>query len=122
MSLKERAEKLKNDISAVFLAWKDPRTPFWAKLLAALTVAYALSPIDLSPDFIPVLGYLDDLLLLPGLVALCVRLIPPEVMADCRERARDLWKDGKPKKGYYALPIAAVWALVLYLVLRAVFS
>lgn len=122
MSLKERAEKLKNDISAVFLAWKDPRTPFWAKLLAALTVAYALSPIDLIPDFIPVLGYLDDLLLLPGLVALCVRLIPPEVMADCRERARDLWKDGKPKKWYYALPIAAVWALVLYLVLRAVFS
>ena len=122
MSLKERAEKLKNDISAVFLAWKDPRTPFWAKLLAALTVAYALSPIDLIPDFIPVLGYLDDLLLLPGLVALCVRLIPPEVMADCRERARDLWKDGKPKKWYYALPIAAVWARVLYLVLRAVVS
>ena len=118
MTLKERASKLKRDIPAVFLALKDKRTPVTAKILAALTVAYALSPIDLIPDFIPVLGYLDDVLLLPGLVALTVKLIPSEVFADCRVRAEGMWQNGRPKKWYYALPIVAVWALVIWLVVR----
>ena len=116
MTLKQRASALKRDIPAVFLALKDKRTPIAAKILAALTVAYALSPVDLVPDFIPVLGYLDDVLLLPGLVALTVKLIPSEVFADCRVRAEGMWQNGRPKKWYYALPIAAVWALVIWLV------
>ena len=76
MNLKERAQRLKSDIPAVFIALKDRETPWYAKLLATITVGYALSPIDLIPDFIPVLGYLDDFIVLPALVALTIRLIP----------------------------------------------
>lgn len=121
MTLRERAAGLKTDIPAVYLALKSRDTPWPAKVLAALTVAYALSPIDLIPDFIPVLGYLDDLLLLPGLAALTIRLIPAEVFARCRVQAQGMWEGGRPKKWYYALPVAAVWLLVLWLVLAAIF-
>lgn len=120
MRLKERAKQLKIDIPAVFLALKAKETPMIAKILAGITIAYALSPIDLIPDFIPVIGYLDDILLLPCLIALTVRLIPPELFAEYRVRAEGLWADGKPKKWYYALPIAALWLFVLYLIFRAV--
>ncbi|MEG1777917.1 MAG: YkvA family protein [Angelakisella sp.] len=120
MTLKERAAKLKIDIPAVFLALRHAKTPWYAKILAAVTVCYALSPIDLIPDFIPVLGYLDDVIILPTLIALVVRLIPREVFAECRENAQNLWKNGKPKKWYYAIPILLVWVLAVLLVLRAV--
>lgn len=119
--MKERAAALKRDIPAVFLALKAKGTPLIAKILAGVTVAYALSPIDLIPDFVPVLGYLDDVLLLPGLVALTVKLIPREVLAECREQAQGMWQDGRPKKWYYALPIAAVWVLAALLVVNAFF-
>lgn len=82
MTLKERAASLKRDIPAVFLALKSKETPLTAKILALITVAYALSPIDLIPDCIPVLGYLDDVLLLPGLIGLTVKRIPGDVLAD----------------------------------------
>lgn len=121
MSLKSRAAKLKTEIPALFLALRDKRTPVGAKILAFLTVAYALSPVDLVPDFIPVLGYLDDLLILPGLAALTVRLIPPDVLDDCRARAGGMWADGKPKKWYYALPIVLVWALVVFVIVKLIF-
>ena len=120
MTLKERAKQLKTDIPAVFLALKKRETPWTAKLLAALTIGYALSPIDLIPDFIPVLGYLDDLIILPAMVALTVRLVPAEVMAACRAEAEGLWKDGKPKRWYYAIPIVLVWLLVVFLIFRAI--
>ena len=122
MDLKARAKQLKTDLPAVFLALKRKETPWTAKALAALTVGYALSPIDLIPDFIPVLGYLDDLILLPALVALTIRLIPAEVLASCRAEAEGLWKDGKPKRWYYAIPIVLFWLLVLFLILRAVLA
>lgn len=79
MNIKERAKELKYDIPAVFIALKDKNTPLIAKIIAGLTVGYALSPIDLVPDFIPILGYLDDVILLPALVALTIKLIPEEV-------------------------------------------
>ena len=119
MTLKDRAKKLKRDVPAVFLALKDGETPLPAKILAAVTVAYALSPVDLIPDFIPVLGYLDDVLLLPGMVALTVKLIPPEVLADCRRKAQGMWQDGRPQKWYYSLPILAVWVLALIVLIKA---
>ena len=118
--LKDRAKKLKTDIPAVFLALKDKRTPWYAKVFAALTVAYALSPIDLIPEFIPFFGYLDDLVILPLLVALTVKFIPPELFAEYRTKAEDLWQGGKPKKWYYAIPIVLVWALIIFLIIKAI--
>ncbi len=122
MKLKEKAKQLKTDIPALFLAIKRKETPIMAKILAGLTLAYALSPIDLIPDFIPVLGYLDDLIILPVMVYLTVKLIPKDVLNECRAQAENLWIDGKPKKWYFALPVILVWALIIFFVLRAVLS
>ncbi len=121
MNLKERAKQLKTDIPAVFLALKHKDTPLGAKILAAITVAYALSPIDLIPDFIPVIGYLDDLLILPVLVVWTIKLIPPEVMAECREKSAGLWDNGKPKKWYYAIPIVIFWLIIIFLIVKTIF-
>ena len=121
-SLKEKAKQLKTDIPAVFLALKDKKTPWYAKLFAALTVGYALSPIDFIPDFIPVLGDLDDLILLPLLVALTVKFIPKDVFEEYKKQAQGMWKDGKPEKWYYAIPIFLVWILLIFLILKAVIN
>ncbi|WP_101908604.1 YkvA family protein [Marasmitruncus massiliensis] len=120
MNLKERAKKLKTDIPAVFIAMKKKETPIGAKIIAGLTVTYALSPIDLIPDFIPVLGYIDDIILLPALVALTIRMIPSDVFDACREEAEGIWSAGKPKRWYYALPILVVWLLIVFLVVKAI--
>ena len=118
-SLKAWAKRIKRDGVTLWFAGKHPRTPWYAKALGVFVVAYALSPIDLIPDFIPVLGYLDDLLLLPGLTALTVKLIPLSVWQDCRARAAGLWADGRPKRWWYALPIVLLWALIVFLIARA---
>ena len=120
MSLKEKAKQLKTDIPAVYLALNDKKTPWYAKLFAALTVVYALSPIDFIPDFIPILGYLDDLIILPSLVALTVKFIPKDVFDEYRKQAQDIWKDGKPKKWYYAVLIIFVWVLIIVLIVKAI--
>lgn len=120
MTLKEKAKKLKKDIPAVFLALKHSSTPVAAKITAGITIAYALSPIDLIPDFIPVLGYLDDIILLPALVALTVKLIPENVMEECRKEAEGMWQNGKPKKWYFALPVIAVWAVLLLIIIKII--
>ena len=116
--LAARARKLKTDVPALFLCMKDSETPVIAKILAGLTLTYALSPIDLIPDFIPVLGYLDDMILLPAMVALTIRLIPPAVFARCRIEAEGLWANGKPGKWYFAIPIVLFWCVILFLILR----
>ena len=85
--LKSRARALKNEAFAIYLAAKDPRTPWYAKVLIFFVVAHTFSPIDLIPDFIPVLGYLDDLIITPLGIALAVRMIPPEVLEEARARA-----------------------------------
>ena len=85
--LKSRARTLKKEVYAIASAARDPRTPWYAKALIFLTVAYALSPIDLIPDFVPVLGYLDDLLIVPAGIWLAIRLIPAEVMEEARATA-----------------------------------
>jgi len=86
--LRQKTEDLKQETYALFLAYRDPRVPWYAKAVAATTVAYAVSPIDLIPDFIPVIGYLDDLVLVPLGIALAVRLIPADIMNECRKKAR----------------------------------
>lgn len=120
MNLKERAKKLKTDIPAIFLVLKDPDTPFSAKMVAGITVAYALSPIDLIPDFIPVLGYVDDILLLPALIAWTIRLVPKDILEKNRKLAEGMWQDGRPKKWYYAVPIVLLWLILLWIVVKAI--
>ena len=120
MDLKARARQLKRDVPAVFLALRDKRTPIIAKVIAAITVGYALSPVDLIPDFVPVLGYLDDVILLPALIALTIRLIPAEVFEQCRRDSEYLWADGKPKRWYFAIPIILIWMLIIGLIVKAV--
>jgi len=120
MNLKERAKKLKTDIPAVFIAMKKRETPWPAKICAGATILYALSPIDLIPDFVPVLGYLDDLIILPAMIALTVKLIPPAIFKKAQIESEGLWENGKPKKWYYALPIAVIWLLIVFLIARAV--
>lgn len=119
MDLKSRAKKLKTDIPALFLALKDKNTPLPAKIFAGITVIYALSPIDFIPDFIPVIGYLDDLILLPLLVALTIRFLPKDILEKHRKQAEGMWQDGKPEKWYYAIPIAIVWILIVFLIVKA---
>jgi uncharacterized membrane protein YkvA (DUF1232 family) len=99
---------------------KRKETPWYAKVLAGIAVAYALSPIDLIPDFIPVLGLLDDVILLPILVAATVKLIPKDVFADCRMQSVKMWTDGKPKKWIYALPIIIFWLLIAFVIVKAI--
>ena len=121
MNLRERATRLKVDVPTVFLALNDHDTPLIAKIFAGITVAYALSPIDLIPDFIPVLGYLDDLLLLPALIALTLKLIPREVSERCRRQAEHLWEAGTPKKWVYAVPVLLVWMIFLWVAVKTIF-
>lgn len=120
MDLKARAKKLKTDIPAIFLALKDKETSIMAKILATITVVYALSPVDLVPDFIPVLGYLDDVILLPMLVALTIKFIPQDVLERNRKLAEGMWQDGKPKKWYYAIPVVIIWILIITIIVKVI--
>ncbi len=120
MNIKERAKRLMADIPAVFLAMRRRETPLFAKALAVVVVAYALSPVDLIPDFIPVIGLLDDVILLPALIALMIKIIPAEVFAECRTEAEGMWSNGKPQKWYYALPVILIWCLLIFVVIKAV--
>ena len=115
-SLKERAKELKQFTLVAYYAARDPRTPFVARVLALLVAAYALSPIDLIPDFIPVLGYLDDIVLVPLGLALVIRLLPEPVLASARERAQRAAE--RPTSKLAAAVIVAVWLLVLFLLGR----
>ena len=108
MDFKEKAKMIKSYVPALFLAMKRKDTPLIAKILAGFTVGYALSPIDLIPDFVPVLGYLDDL------IVLTVKLIPSEIIEECKVEAEGLWKDGKPKKWYYAIPIVIFYIQLIW--------
>ncbi len=121
MEQKEKLRQLAEDIPALCLAMKEKDTPFLAKILAGTAVVYALSPIDLIPDFIPVIGYLDDLILLPLLVALTLKLIPDETFERCREQARQMYQQGMKKHWYYMLPIILIWAILILLVGKLLF-
>lgn len=118
MGLKDRARKLKSDIPAVYIALKKKETPVIAKVFAMITIIYALSPIDLIPDFIPVIGLLDDIILLPILIAITIKFIPEEILSQCRIEAENLWISGKPKRWYFAIPILLVWIVLIFLTLK----
>jgi uncharacterized membrane protein YkvA (DUF1232 family) len=107
--LKGWARRLKAELYALYLAYRDPRVPLYARVFAAVVVGYAFSPIDLIPDPIPVLGYLDDLVLIPLGIALSVRMIPEPVLAECREKASRLSAGSRPVNRVAAGAIVAVW-------------
>lgn len=108
-SLKQAARQLKKETYAVYLASKHQRLSWYARALAGVTVAYAFSPIDLIPDFIPILGYLDDLIIVPLGIWLVLKMIPPEVLAECREKAAAEIELGKPINRAAAAVIIAIW-------------
>lgn len=118
--LRQRASHLKRETYALALAYRDPRTPWHAKLWAACVVAYAVSPIDLIPDFIPVLGFLDDLILLPMGIALAIRLIPAEVLAECRTKAAAEMQEGS--SWIAAAVVIAIWVVLVLIVVNALFN
>lgn len=107
--LKSQARRLKAETFALYLAARHPATPWYAKLLIAGIVAYAFSPIDLIPDFVPVLGYLDDLVLIPLGILLAVRLVPPPVLAECRGKATEMAANGRPVSRTAGFVIAGIW-------------
>ena len=114
---KERARQLRIDVYAIYLAYKDPRVPAYARIFAACVVAYAFSPIDLIPDPIPVLGYLDDLVLVPLGVWLALKMIPAPVLAECREKAAETMSRGMPVNRAAAVVIIAIWVALFILAL-----
>jgi uncharacterized membrane protein YkvA (DUF1232 family) len=125
--LRRWAGEVQGDVIALYLAMRDPRVPWYAKLLAVIVVSYALSPIDLIPDFIPVLGYLDDLLFVPLGILLVIRLIPDPVMNDLRHRAREQLSRPRPCSLVVAAVVVLVWiaavaVLAMVLLPREIYS
>lgn len=107
--LKNAARKMKQNVSVLYCAYRDARTPWYAKAFAASVVAYAFSPVDLIPDFIPVLGYMDELILIPLGVALALKMIPEPVLADSRSKAEEMQEQGKPRYWTAGLVIILIW-------------
>ena len=116
--LRRRARALKRDTLTLYLACRDPRTPWYARAFTAAVVAYALSPIDLIPDFVPVLGYLDDLVLVPLGLAIAIRMVPDAVLIDCRAKAAAI--DARPSDRRAVAVIVLIWLLAALLVIAFV--
>ncbi len=114
ISCKTQAKRLRNELCALYFAARDPRTPWYTKVFAAFIIGYALSPIDLIPDFIPVLGYLDDLIIVPAGIALLIKIIPNGVLQECREKAHS--QPISIKRNWVAgTIIILVWLLLIYI-------
>jgi uncharacterized membrane protein YkvA (DUF1232 family) len=116
--LKQRARQLKAEAKVLIEVYKDVRTPLIAKMVIAVTVGYLLSPIDLIPDFIPVLGLLDDLILIPVLISLSFKLIPQHIIAEAKDRIKNDTKPLKKSNWLFAVVIIGIWILLLYVAFR----
>ncbi|MBL8077331.1 MAG: DUF1232 domain-containing protein [Anaerolineales bacterium] len=106
---KEKARQIKVEVYALYLAYRDPRVPLYGRIFTACVVAYAFSPIDLIPDFIPIIGYLDDLILIPLGIKIALSMVPKEVMEESREKARELLGTGKPVNWVAGMMIILIW-------------
>lgn len=118
-SWKEKAKRLKTEIYALYLAYRDPRVPWYAKVFIAAIVGYALCPLDLIPDFIPVLGYIDDIILIPAGITLVLKMIPQDVLEECREKARS---ESFGKRGHWvaAVVIVLIWLVAIYVTVKII--
>jgi uncharacterized membrane protein YkvA (DUF1232 family) len=119
MKWQEKVRQLKTEVYVLYLALKDRRTPWYAKALSAVVVAYALSPVDLIPDFIPVLGYIDDLILIPAGIYLTFKLIPDDILEEHRQKAKTASFNSRTKWVAAAI-VVLIWLLVLYLIIKAI--
>jgi len=108
---KQRTNQLKIEIYAIYLAYKDPRVPWYAHIFVACVVGHTFSPIDLILDPIPILGYLDDLILIPLGILLVLKMIPKEVMVECRERSQKIMRQNKPVNRIAAVVIIMIWII-----------
>lgn len=124
VALKQRAHALKREAYALYIAARDPRVPWYARLFMGLVLAHTFSPIDLIPDFIPVLGYLDDLIVTPLGIALALKMIPAEVMTDARGQAEMLLQQGRPISRAGAIMVVMIWlviiAVIVWSIVRAI--
>jgi len=119
-SWKAKSKQFKTEIVALYLASKHPGTPWYAKALAVLIIGYALSPIDLIPDFIPVLGYLDDFIIVPAGIALLIKIIPGDILEECRAKAQSDVLNRKSKNWVAGVIIIFIWLLAIYLILSLI--
>lgn len=119
--LKAWAKALKRKIFVLYLAYKDPRVSWYAKVFAICVVAYAFSPIDLIPDFIPILGYLDDIILVPLGIMLALKMIPKDVITECELKAQEMLSKGKPKNWIAGSIILVIWFLILIWILKMIY-
>ncbi|OHD11500.1 MAG: hypothetical protein A2086_04975 [Spirochaetes bacterium GWD1_27_9] len=121
--LKEKAKQLKSDTYALFLAYKDKRVKWYAKIFIIIVISYALSPIDLIPDFIPILGLLDDIILVPLGIYFALKMIPQDIMEECREKARIyLENNKKPKNWIVGIIIILIWILFLFIGIKFIIN
>ena len=121
-SIKEKIKRIKEDIVILYIAMRRKDTPLMAKIIVWLTVAYALSPIDLIPDFIPVVGYLDDFLILPFLIFISFKMIPKNIVEQCRSEAKRAINGKEEKKYIYAIPVIFIWIIVIIIILKIVLN
>lgn len=120
--IKAWAKKLKRNIFVLYLAYKDERVPWYAKLFTACVVAYAFSPIDLIPDFIPVLGYLDDVIIIPLGIMFALKMIPNEVLSACEVKAEEMMKNGKPKNWVAGSFIILIWSILIFWIMIKIYK
>jgi len=118
--MKAKSQAMKSNLVIIYLAFKHHRTPWYAKAIIVLVVSYALSPIDLIPDFIPVLGYLDDLILVPAGIALAIKLIPDDVISECRE-SRNMPSDIRMHGILVGVIIILIWVVILGMVIKTLY-
>jgi uncharacterized membrane protein YkvA (DUF1232 family) len=119
--IKQISKKIKKEIGALYLACKKPNVPLYAKIISILVVGYALSPIDLIPDFIPVLGYIDDLILIPLGIYFAIKLVPNDIMNECRVQAENIFTEGKPKNWIAGGIIISFWVIVIaYMLIKLI--
>jgi uncharacterized membrane protein YkvA (DUF1232 family) len=118
--LKEKAKQITHNLSILYIACKRKDVPMLAKVIMVTAIIYALSPLDLIPDFIPLLGYLDDLIVLPLLIYLSIKLIPKNIFEECKEAAKAINMDGKNKKWYYGIPVVILWVIMAIIIVKTI--
>ncbi|MED3997419.1 DUF1232 domain-containing protein [Peribacillus frigoritolerans] len=119
--IKTWARSLKRQIFILYFACKDKRVPWYAKVFTACVVAYAFSPIDIIPDFIPILGYLDDVILVPIGIMIALKMIPKSVLTDCEVKAEEMMKKGKPKNWIVGSLIVMIWVLIIIWAIKYIY-